>query len=148
MHYPPSECPSANLFLDDCQSPNSQLLQDRILTHWTESNLTRYTTPHLTPLSLLATSDHLNYTISRYQSGIHRAYDIVAAIYRTISCTNARLSRMRCSHTAAAASASDWCRSPCTPSVAPSHVPRGRPITQRTGSLGWGLREAVAPVVG
>jgi len=36
MHYPPSECPSANLFLDDCQSPNSQLLQDRILTHWTQ----------------------------------------------------------------------------------------------------------------
>ena len=32
----PSECPSANLFLDDCQSPNSQVLQDRILTHWTQ----------------------------------------------------------------------------------------------------------------
>jgi len=30
------ECPSANLFLDDCQSPNCQLLQDRILTHWTQ----------------------------------------------------------------------------------------------------------------
>ena len=28
--------PSSNLFLDDCQSPNSQFLQDRILTHWTQ----------------------------------------------------------------------------------------------------------------
>jgi len=36
MHYPPSECPSAYLFQDDCQSPNSQLLQDSILTHWTQ----------------------------------------------------------------------------------------------------------------
>jgi len=36
MHYTPSECPSANLFLDDCQSFNSQLLQDRIITHWTQ----------------------------------------------------------------------------------------------------------------
>jgi len=30
------------------------------------------------------------------------------------------VSRMRCSHAAVAASASDWCRSPCTPSVAPT----------------------------
>ena len=46
--------PSSNLFLDDCQSPNSQLLQDRILiTHWTQK--ARYTTPHLTPLTLFAT---------------------------------------------------------------------------------------------
>jgi len=29
----------------------------------------------------------------RYRSWIHQAYDIVAAIYRTISCTNARLVR-------------------------------------------------------
>jgi len=32
-HYPPAKCPSANLFLDDCQSLNSQFLQDRILTY-------------------------------------------------------------------------------------------------------------------
>jgi len=31
MHYPPSECPSANLFLDDCQSPNSQLSKTEFL---------------------------------------------------------------------------------------------------------------------
>jgi len=30
------------------------------------------------------------------------------------------ISRVCCSHTAAAASASDWCRSPCTPFMAPS----------------------------
>jgi len=36
-------------------------------------------------------SDHINYMISRYRSRIHRAYDIVAAIYRTMSCMNARL---------------------------------------------------------
>jgi len=36
-------------------------------------------------------SDHIDYTISRYRSWIRRAYDIAAAIYRTISCTNARL---------------------------------------------------------
>jgi len=41
----------------------------------------------------IKSSDHINYTITRYRSRIHRAYDIVAAIYRTISCTNARLSR-------------------------------------------------------
>jgi len=47
---------AANLFLDDCQSPNSQLIQDWILTHWThKNNLTRYTTPHSTPPTLLAT---------------------------------------------------------------------------------------------
>ena len=59
MHYPPSECPSANLFLDDCQPPNSQLLQDRLYAYSSdsESNLTRYTTPQLTPLTLLATLD-------------------------------------------------------------------------------------------
>jgi len=33
-HHPPAKCPSSNLFLDDCQSPNSQFLQDWILTHW------------------------------------------------------------------------------------------------------------------
>ena len=40
-------------------------------------------------------SDHIDYTISRYRSRIRPAYDIVAAIYRTItiSCTNARLVR-------------------------------------------------------
>jgi len=81
-------------------------------------------------------SDHIDYTISRYRSRIHWAYDIVTAIYRTISCTNARL----CSHTAAAASASDWRRLPCKPSVAPSASRScGRPIMQRIGSLGWGL---------
>jgi len=32
---PPAKCPSVNLFLDDCQSLNSQFLQDWILTHRT-----------------------------------------------------------------------------------------------------------------
>jgi len=41
----------------------------------------------------IKSSDHIDYTISRYWSQIRRAYDIVAAIYRTISCTNARLAR-------------------------------------------------------
>jgi len=66
--------------------------------------------PHLT-------SDHIDYMILRYRSRIHRAYDIVEAIHRTIWCTNARLSHallLYCS----GASASDWCRLPCTPSVA------------------------------
>ena len=27
-HHPPAKCTSANLYLDDCQSPNSQFLQD------------------------------------------------------------------------------------------------------------------------
>ena len=50
------------------------------------------------------------------------------------------VSCVRCSHTAAAASASDWCRLPCKPSVAPSASRScGRPIMQRIGSLGWGL---------
>jgi len=35
-HHPPAECFSANFCLDDCQSPNSQCLQDWILTHWTQ----------------------------------------------------------------------------------------------------------------
>jgi len=43
-------------------------------------------------------SDHIDYTISRYRSWIRRAYDIVAAIYRTISCTNARLARALLTH--------------------------------------------------
>jgi len=47
---------------------------------------------HLTK-DYVINSDHIDYTISRYRSQIYRAYDIVAAIYRTISCTNARLSR-------------------------------------------------------
>jgi len=42
---------------------------------------------------LIQNSDHIDYTISRYRSRIRRAYDIVAAIYRTISFTNARLAR-------------------------------------------------------
>ena len=33
-HHPPAECHSSNLFLADCQSPNSQFLQN--LTHWTK----------------------------------------------------------------------------------------------------------------
>ena len=52
------------------------------------------------------------------------------------------VSRVRCSHTAAAASASDCCRLPCTPSMdwlPLPHVPCGRPIMQCIGSLGWGL---------
>ena len=43
--------------------------------------------------SSVFSSDHIDYTISRYRSRIRRAYDIVAAIYRTISCMNARLVR-------------------------------------------------------
>jgi len=39
-------------------------------------------------------SDHIDYTISRYWSRIRRAYDVMAAIYCTISCTNARLMHM------------------------------------------------------
>ena len=35
-HYSHTKCPSANLFLDDCQSRNSHFLQDWILTHWTQ----------------------------------------------------------------------------------------------------------------
>jgi len=35
-HYSPTKFPSANLFLDDCQSPNSQFLQDCLFTHWTQ----------------------------------------------------------------------------------------------------------------
>jgi len=55
------------------------------------------------------------------------------------------VSRVRCSHTAAAAaaSASDWCRLPCTLSVDWLPLPRvpcGRPIMQRIGSLEWGLQ--------
>jgi len=38
-------------------------------------------------------SDHIDYTISQYRSRIHPVYDIVAAIYRMISCTNACLTR-------------------------------------------------------
>jgi len=56
------------------------------------------------------------------------------------------VSHLRCSHTAAAASASDWCRSPCTPSgpwLPLSHIPCGRPIMQRIGSLGWGLGDGI-----
>jgi len=35
-HHPSAKCPSAYLFLDDCQYPNSQFPQDWILTHWTQ----------------------------------------------------------------------------------------------------------------
>jgi len=35
-HYPHATCPSANLLLNDCQSPNSQFFRDSILTHWTQ----------------------------------------------------------------------------------------------------------------
>jgi len=62
-------------------------------------------------------SDHIHYTISRYRSRICQMYDIVADIYRTISCTNARLARALLTYRSAE-SASDWCRSPYTPSVA------------------------------
>ena len=41
----------------------------------------------------VAASDHIDYMISRYQSRIRRVYDIVAAIYRKISCMNACLAR-------------------------------------------------------
>ena len=44
-------------------------------------------------LTKVLSSDHIDYTRSRYRSRIRRAYNIVAAIYRTISCTNARLAR-------------------------------------------------------
>jgi len=60
------------------------------------------------------------------------------------------VSRMRCSHTAAAASASDWCRSPCTLSVAPS---ASHSLRQTYHAAHWepGVGTAgmaVAPVVG
>ena len=58
MHHQPSECPSANLFLDDCQSSIlSTPLRLNSYSLDSESNMTRYTTPHLTPLTLLATLD-------------------------------------------------------------------------------------------
>jgi len=95
-------------------------------------------------------SDHIDYTISWYQSRIHRAYDIVATTYRTILRYHAwthdimheRTSRVCCSHTAMAASASDWCRLPCTPSVAPSASHSLRYTYHAVhciGSLGWKL---------
>jgi len=49
---PRTKCPSANLFLDDCQSPNSQFLQDWVLLIGLKINMTRYTTPHLIPATL------------------------------------------------------------------------------------------------
>jgi len=36
QHHPSAQCTSANVYLDDCQSPNSQFLQDWILTHWSQ----------------------------------------------------------------------------------------------------------------
>jgi len=51
------------------------------------------------------------------------------------------ISRALCSHTAAAASASDWCRrsSAHHPWLPLPHIPSSRPIMKHTGSLGWGL---------
>jgi len=98
---------------------------------------------HLTQNVTSTCSDHIDYTISRYWSRIRRAYDIVAAIYRTISVqyrARTHVSRVRCSHTQR--------RRLCLIAVACrahrpwrllSHVPCGRPIMQRIGSLGWGL---------
>ena len=85
------------------------------------------------------TSDHVDHTISRYRSRIHRAYDIVVAIYRTISCMNT-------SH-ACAAHAPQWqhlhlidvtCRAH-HPWLPLPHIRCGGPMMQHIGSLGWGL---------
>ena len=76
---------------------------------------------HSCKLKKVRCSDHIDYTISRYRSQIHPAYDIVAAIYRTISCTNARLTRVLLTHCSGGVCVwLTWRRSPCTPSVAPS----------------------------
>ena len=84
-------------------------------------------------------SDHIDYTISRYRSWIHRVYDIVVAIYRMISCTNectsltctAHMPQQRRLIDVACLAYRLWLPLP--------HVPCRRPIMQRIASLRWGL---------
>jgi len=85
------------------------------------------------------TSDHVDHTISRYRSRIHRAYDIVVAIYRTISCMN--------TSRACAAHAPQWQHLHLIDVTCRAHHPWlplpdircGRPMMQHIGSMGWGL---------
>ena len=85
----------------------------------------------MTFLIWIAFSDHIDYTISRYRSRIRRAYDIVHE--RTShACAAHTLQRRRLRLI-------DVARRAHRPWLPLSHVPCGRPIMQRTGSLGWGL---------
>jgi len=92
-------------------------------------------------------SDHIDYTISRYRSQIRRAHDIVAAIYRTISCTNARLTRALLTYS----SGGVWLMSLAVHTVRGSLCLTFPAVDLSCSTLGawggvWGT--AVAPVVG
>jgi len=83
--------------------------------------------------ALVSTIDHIDYTISRYRSRIHREYDIVAGIYRTISCTNARLARALLTYRSGGVCLIDVAYRAHRPWLPLPHVPWGRHIMQ------WGL---------
>ena len=83
-------------------------------------------------------SDHIDYTISRYRSRIRQAYDIVAAVYRTISSVHERMSRACAAHILQRLHLIDVARRAHRPWLPLPHVPCGRPIMQRIGSLGRG----------
>ena len=87
-------------------------------------------------VALVRISDHIDYTISRYQSRICQAYDVVAAIYRTISCTNACLAcallayqrrRLRLIDVVARHAHRPWLPVP--------HIPCGRPVMQHISDM-------------
>ena len=94
-------------------------------------------------------SDHIDYTISRYRSRIRRAYDIVAAIYRTISCTNACLARAMLTYCSGGVCV--WLMSLAVHTVRGSLCLTFPAVDLSCSALGacggdWGT--AVAPVVG
>jgi len=111
---------------------------------------TRWSTRPRPSLSVVF-SDYIVYTISRYRLRIQRAYDILWRPYIVRYRARTYVSRVRCSHTAAAASASDLCRLPCTTSVQRSLCLMFPGVDLSCSALGacggdWGT--AVAPVVG
>jgi len=76
-HYPPTKCPSANLFLDDCQFPNSQFIQYWILTHLTQKkqlnkiyNSSLNTTGTL-PATLASSSMNILPSTTKFQLSLH-----------------------------------------------------------------------------
>jgi len=136
-------------FTDGCECPEFRMVLivftpvARILVGFRSGKFTAWkVTSHCSGCKLTHVIHLVIISITRYRD-IDRGF-----VERTISWrpyivwyrARTHISRVRCSHTAAAAS--DWCRSPCTPSVdwlPLPHFPCGRPIMQCIGSLGWGL---------
>jgi len=90
-------------------------------------------------------SDHIDYTISRYRSRIHRSvryrggrilYDIIHE--RTSHACAAHIPQQR--HLRLI----DVARRAHHPWLPPPHLTYSRPIMQRIGSLGWGLGDGTS----